>query len=144
MSIRASRQQVSRPMRATSKCADYQLGRAFLLQKRFEDAFDTFQLAKRLDPDFQAVHIGMAQLYLAQGDYKRALAEAKEMKGTSAVQIIVVSSIHAAQGDKGSALAELERALSSGYRDFAAIDANPHFSSLRPDPRFQQLLQRFR
>lgn len=124
--------------------AYYQLGRALLLQERYDEAFDAFQLAWKLDPDFQAIHIGIAQVYLAQGDYKRALTELQKMKTTSAVAIVVLSSIYAAQGEKESALAELERALSSGYRDFVAIDANPYLSSLRPDPRFQQLLQRFR
>jgi hypothetical protein len=52
--------------------------------------------------------------------------------------------ICAARGDKDMALAELRAALEGGYRDFAAIDASPYFASLRPDPRFQQLVSRYR
>jgi hypothetical protein len=33
------------------------------------------------------------------------------------------------------------KALKAGYRHFPAIDADP---SLRSDPRFQQLIQRYR
>jgi len=45
---------------------------------------------------------------------------------------------------KEKALATLQKALNAGYRDFAAIDASPYFSSLRWDPRFQQLTRRYR
>jgi hypothetical protein len=31
-----------------------------------------------------------------------------------------------------------------GFHDFAALDASPYFSSLRTDPRFQQLILRYR
>ncbi len=41
-------------------------------------------------------------------------------------------------------LPTLQKALTAGYRDFAAIDASPYFSSLRSDPRFQQLMGRYR
>jgi hypothetical protein len=29
-------------------------------------------------------------------------------------------------------------------RDFAVLDSSPYFSALRTDPRFQQLVQRYR
>ena len=51
---------------------------------------------------------------------------------------------YAGRDDKEKALAALKEALTAGYRDFAAIDASPHFSSLRSDPRFQQLIGRYR
>jgi len=51
---------------------------------------------------------------------------------------------YAGRDDKEKALAALKEALTAGYRDFAAIDASPYFSSLRADPRFQQLIGRYR
>jgi hypothetical protein len=55
-----------------------------------------------------------------------------------------LSSAYAAEGDQEKALAMLQKSLNAGYRDFAAIDASPYFSSLRSEPRFQKLLQRYR
>ncbi len=46
-------------------------------------------------------------------------------------------------GDKEKALAVLEEALANGYRDFAAIGDNPHLASLRTEPRFQELLDKY-
>jgi len=41
-------------------------------------------------------------------------------------------------------LGSLQEALNAGYGDFATIDASPYFSSLRSDPRYQRLIQRYR
>ena len=85
-----------------------------------------------------------AQVYLAQEAYDRALAEWNKSGGLrkSAIGFALLGSIYAAQGKKENALAELEKALAAGYRDFAYLDASPYFDSLRSDPRFQSLLRR--
>ena len=51
---------------------------------------------------------------------------------------------YAARGDKEKALATMQKAFEMGFNDFAVLDASPYFSSLRTDPRFQQLIQRYR
>jgi hypothetical protein len=61
-----------------------------------------------------------------------------------AIVLFSLSSAYAAQCDKEKALAALQKAFTAGYRDFAAIDASPYFSTLRTDPRFEQLTQRYR
>lgn len=126
--------------------AHYHLGRALLLQGRYQEAIAAFEHAKELNPAFSTADFGLAQVYLAQGDYDRALAtllnHPVEVRG--AVYLFVLSSIYAGRGDKEKALAELQKAFAAGYRDFAAIDASPYFSALRSDHRFQQLIQRYR
>jgi hypothetical protein len=60
------------------------------------------------------------------------------------INLFRLSSAYAGRGDNEKALATLQEALTAGYRDFAAIDASPYFSSLRSDPRFQRLIGRYR
>jgi len=61
----------------------------------------------------------------------------------TAIHFYWLSSFYAGSGDKEKALASMQKSLEIGFRDFAAVGADPAFSSLRNDPRFQQLLRRF-
>jgi hypothetical protein len=61
----------------------------------------------------------------------------------TAIHLYWLSSFYAGSGDKVKALTTLQKSLDLGFRDFAAVNANPAFSSLRDDPRFQQLLRSF-
>lgn len=61
----------------------------------------------------------------------------------SMIDIYWLSSFYAGSGDKEKALATLQKAFDKGFRDFAAVNADPAFASLRGDARFQQILQRF-
>jgi tetratricopeptide (TPR) repeat protein len=125
--------------------AYYHLGRALLLEARYPEANTAFQQVTELSTNSVLGDFGRAQLYLAEGDYDRAINTfLKQPKLNTPVQIFQLSSAYAAKGDKDKALAALEKSLAGGYGDFAAIDASPHFSSLRTDPRFQKLIQQYR
>lgn len=52
------------------------------------------------------------------------------------------TSPNAGSGDKEKALGALEKSFDVGFRDIPAVEANPAFSSIRDDPRFQDLLRR--
>jgi serine/threonine protein kinase/cytochrome c-type biogenesis protein CcmH/NrfG len=121
----------------------YQLGRALMLQKRFPEAMSAMEDVRRMGSDSALANVGMAQVYLALGQYDRALPLVlKQPK--AAVVLALLSSIYAAAGENQKALNALQEALEKGYGDFAAIDANPYYSNLRSDPRFQKLLQQYR
>jgi non-specific serine/threonine protein kinase len=125
----------------------YHLGRALLLQGRYDEAIAAMEHARKLSPQSSTPDSGLAQVYLAKGDYDRALSywlrQPTDQRG-AAVNAYMGASIYAARGEYEKALAELETALKADYRDWAAIDASPHFNSLRADPRFQQLLKKYR
>jgi TolB-like protein/DNA-binding winged helix-turn-helix (wHTH) protein/cytochrome c-type biogenesis protein CcmH/NrfG len=124
----------------------YQLGRALMLQGRYEEAFAAYQHALELSPKYASPHVGLAEVYLAQGEYEKALQELQDAGRirNAAHVIFIVSQVYAAKGDKTRALAELEKALANGYRDFPAIDANPYLAQVRSDPRFREVVQRYR
>jgi tetratricopeptide (TPR) repeat protein len=127
----------------TSVSSYYHLGRALNLQGRFQEAIAAFQLVRQLSPISPTADLGLAQVYLAQGNSERAVSVLQKQPGT-AIDLFWLSSAYAAHGDKEKALGTLQKACTAGYRDFAAIDASPYFQTLRSDPRFQQLIERYR
>ena len=54
------------------------------------------------------------------------------------------SAIHAAAGSTDEALESLEYTLEQGFRDFVTLEASPYFVSLREDPRFRDLVDRYK
>jgi eukaryotic-like serine/threonine-protein kinase len=124
--------------------AQYHLGRALYLQNRFPEAMAAFDRCEELSGNPDAVNLGRAQVLAAQQRYNEAVATIlKRGVPNSANHFYWLSSFYAGSGDKEKALATLQKSLDLGLRDFPAIDANPDFSSLRDDRRFQQLLRRF-
>ena len=129
------------PARAS---AWYHLGRALIFQGRYQEATAAFQHSGEVGGiDFE--NSGMGQLSLAQGNYDQAIAYMQKYKArNTAIDQYWLSAIYAGKGDKEKALAALQKSFDRGFRDFAAIDATPYFSSLRTDPRFQEMVRRYR
>jgi tetratricopeptide (TPR) repeat protein len=124
--------------------AYYHLGRALIQQQRYAEAITTFEREKELAPTTSFPELGLGQAYLAQGDYDKAVSALSKSAQPAAVNYYWLSAAYAAHGDKEKALATLQKAFDMGFHDFAALDASPYFSSLRADPHFQQLEQRYR
>jgi hypothetical protein len=61
----------------------------------------------------------------------------------AAINLYWLSAAYAAKGDKEKALVTMQKAFNLGFRDFAAIDASPYFSSVRSDSRFQRLIRQY-
>jgi serine/threonine protein kinase/tetratricopeptide (TPR) repeat protein len=123
--------------------AHYHLGRALILQGRYEEASNAVKHAADLG-DTSYGDLGQAQVYLAQGKYDAAVDRlTKNGEPKEAINSYFLSAAYAGKGDKEKALATLQRTLNFGYRDFAAIQASPNFASLRDDPRFRELIRRY-
>jgi serine/threonine protein kinase/Tfp pilus assembly protein PilF len=122
----------------------YHLGRALFMQQRYAEAIAAFEHARELDPTSFWADLGLGQVYLAQGDYDKALAALSKSVRPAGINYFWLSAAYAARGDKEKALATLQKAFDAGFHDFAALDAGPYFSSLRTDSRFQRLTQRYR
>lgn len=122
----------------------YHLGRALLLQQRYPEAIAAFEHARELDPTDYFGHMGLGQAYLAQGDYDKALDAMSKAMRPAGLNYYWLGAVYAARGDKEKALATTQKAFDMGFRDFSALDSSPYFASLRSDPRFQQMTQRYR
>jgi serine/threonine protein kinase/TolB-like protein/Tfp pilus assembly protein PilF len=131
-------------LRPSQYAAHYHLGRALLLQQRYVEAIAAFEQARELNPAASLPDLGLGQVYLAQGDYDKALAALSKNARRAGINYFWLAAAYAAHGDKEKTLATLQQAFEAGFHDFAALDASPYFSSLRTDPRFQQLTQRYR
>jgi len=122
----------------------YHLGRALFMQQRYPEAIAAFEHSRELDPTSFWADLGLGQVYLAQGDYDKALAALSKNVRPSGISLFWLSAAYAAHGDKEKGLATLQKAFEAGFHDFPALDSSPYFSSLRADPRFQELMQRYR
>jgi tetratricopeptide (TPR) repeat protein len=88
--------------------------------------------------------LGLGQTYLAQGDYDKALTAMLKGLRPVGINYFWLSAAYAARGDNEKTLATLQKAFEAGFHDFPALDASPYFSSVRADPRYLQLTQRYR
>ena len=124
--------------------AYYHMGRGLLAMGRNEEARQAFATMIEQDPDFGARNIGMAQYYLAVGNYEEALATIERDAARDTVMVRYYrAAILAASGEIDEALAMLESVLEKGFRDFFTLEASPHFASLREHPRYQELISRY-
>ena len=123
----------------------YQLGWALEMQGRYDEAVAAFEQALRINPAFLDGSHGLAHVYLAHGEYGKALArfEAEREIQESPRLLSDIAAAYAGLGDSEKALAALEDALASGYRNFARINTSSHFAALRSDARFQALLAKY-
>jgi len=126
--------------------AYYQLGRALMLQERWPESTAAFEYSLKLNPNFQAPYLGLAQVHLSQGNHEQALSEMTRFlsRRESSVARVLLAQIHMARGDRTGALAALARALKDGYSDFAFLDVSSHLAPLRSDARYQALIRAHR
>jgi tetratricopeptide (TPR) repeat protein len=122
----------------------YHLGRALNLEGRFTEALSAFQKVREISPTSTTVDLGLAQVYLAQGDSGRAVETLANQNSKAAINRFWLSAAYAAHGDTERALDMLKKSFEAGFGDFNGLDASPYFSKLRSDPRYQQLIQTYR
>ena len=124
--------------------AYYHLGRALLLQKRYDEARAAFEQMRQIAPLANSANLGIGQVYLAQGEYDKALSAMSANFKPAGITYYWLGATYAAKGDRTKALETMQKAFQAGFSDFAALDNSPYFAALRMDPRFQQLIQRYR
>jgi serine/threonine protein kinase len=121
--------------------AQYHIGRALYLQGHFPEAMAAFDRCEELSGNSNAANLGRSQALAAQGHYTEAIRTLlKNGNSKSNINSFWLSSYYAGNGEKEKALTSLRESFEFGFRDFAALDANPAFNSLRADPRYAALV----
>ena len=125
--------------------AYHQLGRALLVQERYEEAIPEFEHALRLEPGRGNAWRRLGLAHLALDNYEQALGPFERARELQSIppKSVRMSAVYAGLGDRERSLVELEGALADGFDDFTFFD-EVHFDSFRSDPRFQEILNRYR
>ncbi len=116
------------------------LGRAYLQKGMHEDAIAAFQ--KAVDLGGWTKH-DLGYAYAVAGKREEAVKTLEELlEQGKGVQPTGVAQLYGALGEKDQAFAWLEKAYEEHDGWLAMLKVDPHFDSLRDDPRFQSLLRR--
>lgn len=132
-------------MDANNYLARFNVGRAYEDRGKNEEAIAAFQSAVEISGGRIHALAGLAHAYAAAGKRQEAqnlLADLQERAGKTYVSAYEIAAIYAALGDKDQAFAWLAKAYQERSSWLVHIGWEPRFDSLRPDPRFQDLLRR--
>lgn len=90
-------------LQPSSPAAQYHLGRAPMLQGRYQEAIAAFRRSNELRGNY--ADIGMAQLSLAQGNYDQQIVYLQNDEGRdSAISLYWLGAAYAGKGDQEKAL----------------------------------------
>jgi Flp pilus assembly protein TadD len=125
--------------------AHFQLGKAYLFSQRPEESAASLEEAVRISPGngYAWNFLGMASMALKR--YARAAESFQHVLVYVPNDPSINYNLACAQaltGEKDQAFASLLRAVAGGFKDRQNMTTDPDLSSLRGDPRFQDILKR--
>jgi TolB-like protein/DNA-binding winged helix-turn-helix (wHTH) protein/Flp pilus assembly protein TadD len=121
------------------------LGMAYASENRLAEAIAELQKAVTASEDNAWMIADLGYVYAAAGKRKEAykvLNDLTEISKRKYVSAYLVATVYAGLGEKELAFRWLTKALEERSDLLISLKADPHFASLRPDPRFQALLRR--
>ena len=125
--------------------AHFDLGGALGQKKQFVEAVAEFQEGLRTSPNDAGAMAEMGYVYAKAGrenDAQRTLESLRDQSSRRYVAAYFPALVHAGRGDWKQSLVYLDQALEERAAPVVFLNVDPRFSELRPDPRFQSLLQR--
>jgi arylsulfatase A-like enzyme/Flp pilus assembly protein TadD len=102
----------------------------------------TEALRKHGDNALLRYHLTLALLDAKRIDEaEAAVAELAKLHAGDSMTAVAQSIIAAIRGNVAGSLEALDRAVKSGFSDFAVVDASPWFTQVRKDPRYSALVK---
>ena len=109
-------------------------------------AAESMQQVVNKHPNMHGIRPFMAMFLSAQGKHEEALRQLNDdviRNGEVDADIAyTIASVYALEEDREKAFAWLGRAIALGYENTPCFQSDPNWTSLRPDPRFGELMSK--
>jgi TolB-like protein/Flp pilus assembly protein TadD len=125
--------------------AHFRLGQAYIQKEMYEEAIAEFQLAMPPTGDDPDVLASLAFVYAISGQTNEAREVLNKLQALSLkrhVSLYHLAIVYAGLDDKEKALESLQHAHRDGSGLLIGLKVDPMLDSLRPDPRFKELMRR--
>jgi serine/threonine protein kinase/tetratricopeptide (TPR) repeat protein len=119
------------------------LGYAYAAKGQYAEAIAEYKEAVKLGEDSTSTPIYLGYALAMSGKRSEALAIRDEMQRTNKyISPAELAILYAGLGEKEQALAALERAYTARDLQLQFLNVEPHYDSLRSDPRFTDIVRR--
>jgi eukaryotic-like serine/threonine-protein kinase len=119
------------------------LGYSYSMKQMYAEAIAEYKEAIRLEGDITSIQSYMGYALAMSGKRKQALTILDELKSTKEpVSQAELAVLYVGLGDKQQALASLEKAFDQHDLQLQYLKVEPHYDSLRSDPRFADLVRK--
>jgi serine/threonine protein kinase/tetratricopeptide (TPR) repeat protein len=123
--------------------AHYYLGVSYAMKGMYAEAIVEYQKFSSLEEPTTSLQAYLGYTYAMSGQRDKALAILKTLKTTKDyVSPAELAILYTGLGDKDGAFQELERAYAVHDLQMKYLKVEPHYDSLRSDPRFKDLMRR--
>src|SRR5207248_1813462 len=121
----------------------YWLGVSYAMKGMYPEAIAAYQKFSSLEGETTSEQIYLGYTYAMSGQREKALAILKNLKTTKEyVSPAELAILYTGLGDKERVFQELERAYGAHDLQMQYLKVEPHYDSLRSDPRFADLMRR--
>ena len=125
--------------------ARWQLGLVYEQKGMYAEARSEFEQARKLSPRNPAILGSLGEVDALSGRRKEALDALHQLTRLSKTEFVspfVIALLETALGDRDQAFASLDKAYDRRDNYLIFLKVDPAFRTMRPDARFQNLLQR--